>query len=281
MMIMKSILLNLFVLLSVLISCSSSEQKDDPRPDPEPPQEITIKAMTYNIWGVRGLTMEDMEAMAEVIKEVDPDIIALQEVDELTTRNPMQITKIMAELTGMEHYWFAKAMDYQGGQYGEAILSKLPFKEKKLYTLGTTPQLPGEPRAVAQVTIEKEGKEFYFIGTHLDHLGNEANRLKQTRDIVDILKTHEKPVILVGDLNLKPDSESMAILQEHLSLGCFNNNCLPTYPSPVKPEQEPRTLDYLMYAPSNAFTVQSYQVYQRAGSASDHYPVVATFRLDF
>lgn len=258
-------------------SCGSSGKKEDPTPEPPPSEtSVSFKVMSYNIWAVRagGLTEHVLQDIAAVIKRADPDLVALQEVDSLTRRNPIDVTKRLAELTGM-HYFFAKAMDHQGGGYGEAILSKLPIKDAKRILLGTTAELPGEPRSMAQVTVEKDGKEIYFIGTHLDHLGDEANRLKQATDIVAYLKTLNKPIIFGGDLNALPNSQTMNILRNHLISGCLNNSCAFTFPA----NNPNRTIDYLMYAPLNSFSVSAYQTYIWASTTSDHLPVLATFRL--
>lgn len=280
---MKTYYRNCLFLIGLLCiyftACGSANLNKDETPDPKQPPVVTVKVMSYNIWSTRlgqGLTEEMIQNLAEVIKRADPDVIALQEVDKHTQRNPMNVAKRLSELTGME-YFFAKAMDYQGGEYGEAILSKLPIKDPKVYNLGTTPALPGEPRAIAQVLVEKEGKEFYFLGTHFDHLPNDANRIYQAEETVKIIQELDKPVILGGDLNAVPESETVSILREQLALGCQNNSCAPTLPA----RNPTRTVDYLMYAPTDAISVNSYQVYTWASTASDHLPVLATFRLNF
>lgn len=277
----------LVMAIAFLFSCEKNENPSDNTPTPD--EGVIVKTMTYNIWGARngGLHAPHLEELAAVIKKHDPDLVALQEVDRFTTRNGQRIGDIpkeLAKLTGME-YFFALAENRVGGEYGDAVLSKLPIKETKGYNLGVTPELPGEIRAVARVTVEKDGKEFYFISTHFDHLSNEANRLKQARDFVDILKTYDKPVIVGADFNARPNSETISILRQHLTFGCFNNNCAQfTFPTPhsdtANPNRTPdRTIDYLMYAPINAITVRSYTVDTWASKESDHFPVVATFEL--
>lgn len=275
----KQLFYSTSLLFIFFIACSSVVNEPEEVPEPEP-TAVSVKAMSYNIFSTRlgqGMTDEMVQGLAEVIKRADPDIIALQEVDRFTTRNPFDVAERLSELTGMEYHFFAKAMDYVGGEYGEAILSKLPFKETKIHNIGTTPALPGEPRAIAQVLVEKEGKEFYFLGTHFDHLPSDANRIYQAEETVKIVQELDKPVILGGDLNAVPASETMSILREQLALGCQNNICAPTLPA----RNPTRTVDYLMYAPTDAISVNSYQVYTWASTASDHLPVLATFRLNF
>jgi len=260
----------------VFSACGSKDKGGNETPTPPTSKGVSFKVMTYNLWASRegNLTEQKLKDMAEVIKRADPDLIAMQEVDVNTRRNPIDVPKKLAELTGMQYHFFAKAMDYQGGQYGEAVLSKLPFKETKAYSLGTLSEYPGEQRAMARVTVEKEGKEIYFIGTHLDH-EYEPNRIQQAKDIVNILKTYDKPVILGGDLNSLPDSEPILTLRGYLTWGCLNNTCPMTFPA----NSPNRTIDFLMYAPANAFSVQGYQAYKWDPQASDHLPVLAVFTV--
>lgn len=266
----------IFAFVLSTLQCSSKNESVGNN-QPSPGEEVFVKVMTYNIWGARSGGIPELESIADVIKRHNPDLVSLQEVDKNTRRNERlgDIAKQLGELAGMEHY-FVKAMDHDGGEYGDAVLSKLPIKERKGYNLGVTPELGGEPRSVARVTVEKEDKEFYFIATHFDHLGNEANRLKQARDLVNILKTYDKPVIVAGDLNATPESETMRILQEHLVLGCLNNTCSQYTFSTSNPN---RVIDYILYAPVEAMTVRAYFVDTHAYKESDHFPVIATFRL--
>lgn len=256
-----------------LIGCQSS--KEEIKPEPEPVDEpTTVKVMTYNIWGARSGGIPGLQDLADVIKKANPDLVALQEVDKFTSRNSKNgdIAKELAKLTDMEYY-FVKAINVSGGEYGDAVLSRLPIKETKGYRLTTTPELGGELRSVARVTVERDGKEFYFISTHLDHLSNEANRIHQAKELNAIIEDLDKPVILGGDLNARPDSETIDLLKLQLTMGC--TNCQFTFPT----TGADRTIDYLMYAPLNAVKVLNYQVFDYASKESDHFPVVATFEI--
>jgi endonuclease/exonuclease/phosphatase family metal-dependent hydrolase len=234
--------------------------------------------MTYNIWGARNGGIPDLATLAEVIKRNKPDLVALQEVDKNTTRNTKHgdIAKKLGELTGMD-YFFAKADNFYGGEYGDAVLSALPVLEKKGYNLEVDPALGGERRSVARIKVKKEGHTFYFISTHLDHLGDERNRIKQATDFVKLAKGFDLPVITGGDLNALPESKTIGILKEFFTLGCLNGNCTQyTFPTP----RGNRTIDYIIYQPLNAFTPVSYIVDTWSNKESDHYPVVATFTIN-
>lgn len=273
---MKKIIYIWVLVVSVLLlSCSKSKTNPDESPDP-PKESTAITVMTYNIYGARSGGIPDLQVIADVINRAKPDLVALQEVDRFTTRNgkDVDIAKELGKLTDMD-YFFAKAEDMYSGDYGDAVLSRLPIKEKKAYTLSVTPELGGERRSVARITIEIDEEECYFVSTHLDHLSNEANRIRQANELIDLVKTFDKPVIVGGDFNAKPDSETLRILTKHFTLGCKNNNCNQFTFSTNNPD---RVIDYIMYAPLNAFSVSSYGTYTWANKESDHFPVIATFQ---
>ncbi|MBZ4190899.1 endonuclease/exonuclease/phosphatase family protein [Niabella beijingensis] len=266
----------MYVLFFFLCACSK-EKKEAPEVDPPEQKEVTVKTMTYNIYGARSGGIPDLQAIADVIKRANPELVALQEVDKFTTRNAKNgdIARELARLTDMD-YFFAKAIDTYGGEYGDAVLSKLPVKEKKAYNLEVDPALGGERRSVARILVEKDGKPFYFISTHFDHLSDERNRLRQAQDFVALVRTFDKPVIVGADFNALPASNTIGMLRGYFSLGCLNGDCTqPTF-STTNPN---RTIDYLIYAPLNAFTVKLYSVYDWANKESDHFPVQATFTV--
>ena len=265
------------LILAILSSCGKEKQKEGSN-DPTK-NDIIIKTMTYNIYGARSGGIPDLNAIAEVIKKADPDLVALQEVDRNSDRNKHNgdIAKALGELTGMDYY-FAKAIDIAGGEYGDAVLSKLPIKEKKGYNLEVDPALGGERRSVARILVEKEGKQFYFMSTHFDHLSDERNRIKQANDFNSLCASFEKPMIIGADFNALPSSKTMNVLTSYFSLGCLNGNCSQfTFPT----SGANRTIDYIIYHPINAFTPHMYSVFTWANKESDHFPVISNFKINF
>jgi len=269
------------ILAGIVLFCCGSKAPNNTAGKKRQDSGTTVTVMTYNIYGARrgGITVPELQAIAEVIKRADPDLVALQEVDKNTNRNAANgdIAKKLGELTGMDHF-FAKAMDHDGGEYGDAVLSKLPIREKKGYPLGVVPELGGEPRSVARILVEKDGREFYFVSTHFDHLRDDRNRVKQAHDFVLLAKTFDRPVVVGADFNARPDADPMRILLAHFACGCPDGNCDQFTFSTENPRT---TIDYLIYAPENAFSAQQYGVYTSAEKESDHFPVLATFRLEF
>lgn len=277
---MKKLKFLSFVLLISISSISCGKANEEPKKEEKPPvgekSGPIFKVMSYNIHignpPSKDASYRDLEAIAQVINIQKPDLVALSEVDNKTRRSGATVdqAKELGRLTGM-YYYFTKAMDYQGGEYGDAVLSRFPISESKRYELPTTG--PGfEPRSLALILIEKEGHKFYFGSTHLDHTSDEANRILQANTLVDIIKTLNYPVVLAGDWNATPSSTTITTLKQVLTPTC--TDCPYTFPM-NKPD---RTIDYIMYKPAEKFKVKSLKVVNET-YASDHLPLVADLEI--
>lgn len=266
-----------FILL-ISVSCGkSSEPPVKVGPNPKPETGPIVKVMSYNIHignpPSKEAAYRDLEAIAQVINVQKPDLVALSEVDKFTKRSGTTVdqAKELGRLTGM-NYYFTKAMDYQGGEYGDAVLSRFPILKSERYVLPVT-GASFEPRSLALITVEKEGKQFYFGSTHLDHTADDANRNLQANKIVEIVKALTKPVVLAGDWNARPESAPINILTKTLTPTC-TNNCPYTF-SATKPD---RTIDYIMFSPTDKFTTKNLRIVNET-YASDHLPLVAELEL--
>ncbi len=169
-----------------------------------------LRVLTYNIH--HGEAMDgkfDYERLAKVITDLEPDIVALQEVDRKTGRaSGVDQASRLSELTGLNAV-FGNALYFSGGEYGEAVLSRFPLENPKAHHL---PFRPGqEPRTALEVTIRPGSglPEIVFVGTHLCHQSPET-RSDQTQHLDSLWPAKEgPPVILAGDLNARMDSEAM------------------------------------------------------------------------
>lgn len=274
---MKNCTLLLSIALFLALSCSGTKEIVKKEPDSPAKKGPVIKVMSYNIHignpPSKEASYRDLAAIAKVINLQKPDLVALSEVDNKTTRSGTTVdqAKELGGLTGM-YYYFTKAMNYQGGEYGDAVLSRFPILDSKRYELPTTGS-QFEPRSMAMITVEKEGKKFHFASTHLDHTGNDANRVLQANELVKIIDQLSHPLILAGDWNAQPESEPIRILKQKLTPTCVNN-CPYTFPA-VKPD---RTIDYIMYTPQNKFNLINLKIVNET-YASDHLPLVADIEL--
>ncbi|MBI1321996.1 hypothetical protein GC170_02250 [bacterium] len=231
----------------------------------------TLRILSYNIHHGRGMDDKvDLERIARVIRESKPDLVALQEVDRNTTRTAkVDQTAELARLTGL-HGTFGKAIDYAGGDYGQAILSRFPIGETKIHWL------PGEPdrerRIAFETQVDFEGRKLRFVTTHLHH-ANDGFRQRQAEKINAIYGDDATLTILAGDLNAYPDSEPLKILKK---LWTIANDApgLVSFPA----EKPNRLIDYVIFKPSKGIDVTGQRVIDEP-VASDHRPVLVELKF--
>ena len=144
----------------------------------------TLRILSYNIHHGEGTDGRfDLERIAGVIDSVKPDLVALQEVDRETRRSSgVDQAAELGRLTGMTAI-FGPAMPYQGGEYGDAVLSRRRPSESGHLALPAAAN--HEPRVATHVTIELEGGAVTFASTHLDHTRDPSDRVRQAEALVD------------------------------------------------------------------------------------------------
>lgn len=235
----------------------------------------SLKVMSYNIHHCNPPSKPgiiDVDAIAAAIKKENPDIVALQEVDVNTGRSgKINQAAELALKTGLPSFYFAKAIDHDGGDYGVAILSKYALEDMKTYRLPMDPVIGGEPRvlAVANVTL-KGGRKIKIGCTHLDAQKADINRLLQIKMIDSIAATESLPFIISGDFNAEERSGVIKILDRSFKRTCVN--CAPTIPE-INPQ---KAIDFIAFRAEKTLEVKSHAVKQES-YASDHLPVVAEF----
>lgn len=241
----------------------------------EPASEpASFRVMTYNIHHGEGLDKKvDLERIAALIKRERADLVALQEVDRGTQRTSKRnFPSEFAELTGMTCV-FSNNYHFQGGEYGNAILSRYPVKQatNRLYKMLNE----GEQRGLLQVVLDARGRELVFMSTHIDFRKADEERLANTVEIRQAAASYNrKPVILCGDFNATPDSRTYAALSEAFQdtwklAGSGDGFTIPA----TKPTKR---IDYIWLSKGSSLKPQNIQVV--TSEASDHLPVVAEFR---
>jgi endonuclease/exonuclease/phosphatase family metal-dependent hydrolase len=267
-------------LACIASSCSKQHTPAATTADSKNPADTlsrgSIRVMAYNIHHCNPPSKPgviDIEAIARVIGAQQPDLVALQEVDVHTDRSGAynQAEEIAKKLN--MHYFFGKAIDYGGGEYGVAILSKFPLSETMVHRLPTQAETRGEPRIVATAKVSlPNGAEIRFGSTHLDAQKAPVNREIQMKEIGNIASAEKLPFIIAGDFNASPESEVIRELDRYFTRTC--RSCPPTIPV----ENPDKAIDFIAYCPANRFSVKSHQVVNEK-YASDHLPVVAEIRL--
>ena len=235
-----------------------------------------LRILTYNIHHGEGTDGKfDLPRIAKVIKSVDPDLVALQEVDVKTKRaSGVDQAAELGKLTGM-HAVFGKAMNYSGGEYGEAVLSRWKIESSKNHAL---PHSKGrEPRSAIEIRVKvgEAGPLIAFVGTHLDHLDDATDRKAQTAKLHDILAAAgAPPTILAGDLNAEPDKAEMKVLLENWQSAAGQKHP-PTWPS----DKPTVAIDYILLRPAKQWRVVEFKVIDEK-VASDHRPVLAVVEMN-
>ncbi|MDG3582074.1 endonuclease/exonuclease/phosphatase family protein [Galbibacter pacificus] len=239
---MKNVILSLFLIIFISLNAQQS-------PD-------TLRVMSFNI--LHGATTKgdfNLEAIAGFINKYHPDLVAMQEVDFKTNRSKKYNIPLELGYRTQLLPLYAKAMHYDGGEYGEALLSKFSLISTENMAL---PHLPdSEPRA-AQIAIfeTSNGNKLQFIATHLDHQRDETDRLMQADALAQRFKNEELPTILAGDLNSQPDSKTMKKLYEVFTKPADKKALMPTYPS----SGARICIDHILFNQPEKWTELSYEV---------------------
>jgi len=174
----------------------------------------TIRVMTWNIHHAEGVDKKiDVDRIAQLIIEEKADIVAIQEVDRGAERSEkIDIITKLADLTGLT-YAFGKTVDYQGGDYGNALLTRFPIFEERNFLFKKFPE--AEQRGVLLLVLGIAGEEIAVADTHLDSQGNDSLRVAGIVDLESILKGYSsRPTILCGDFNDIPSSRVVTQLKE-------------------------------------------------------------------
>lgn len=234
-------------------------------------KSFTLRLLTYNIY--HGETTDgrvDMELFASIIDEVKPDLVALQEVDKNAQRTGIvDITEELARRTGLKGH-FVKHRDFQGGEYGNAILSRFPVKKIDVIDgYKSTPNGITIPFATVELARRVP---IIFNCTHLSTRAED--RRTQARQLLDYYHTRAGgvPLIITGDLNAEPHHDEIRmLLTEFAEADTTRANTFSTRSSLTK------KIDYILYPNNGEWETLETKVICR-GDASDHCALFAVLR---
>ena len=238
-----------------------------------------LRVLCYNIHYGQGMDGKyDIERLAEVINRSKPDLVALQEVDVGVKRSGrLHEAQLLGQLTGLP-VRFGPTQHYEGGLFGNAVLTRFPILDVVIQPLPyteSTPELTTYPRAAIAVTVQgPDGKPLRFISTHFQH-NVPADRVAEAHRINELFAGDDAtmPTILAGDMNATPDAEPIQILLEKWT------NATDDPPAPSAPSINPRSrIDYIFFRGAPHFRVTAAVVIDEA-MASDHRPVQADFEI--
>ena len=243
-----------------------------------------LNVLVYNIHaGKDAAGTPNLQQVADLVRSTRADLVMLQEVDRGTRRSGSvdQLKVLMdgARLPGV----FGRTLDYDGGAYGIAILSRGGFLFDDTLPLRVTPAQARaggshEPRgALLTVAVTPLGR-LYAVTTHLDASREDTYRQQESADVIALVKARlsiDTPVLLGGDFNSEPDSAVQRKLRDaglrDAWTECGHGDGL-TYPAarPVK------RIDYLFLTA----TLRCTDARVVETQASDHRPLLVTLRRD-
>ncbi len=171
---------------------------------------LTLRVATFNIR--KGLDVNyDMTLLAELIRQVEPDIIGLQEMEILSDRvDDRDLLQELAAAGGYPYFRYIRAMDCHGGFFGSAMMSRLPILDFEVTPLVV--KEGDEPRAVGHAALRAAGERIDFFCTHFSYKYPEFIDL-QAIQLHEL--SREYPCrILVGDFNTPNLSGVLSALKD-------------------------------------------------------------------
>ncbi len=178
-----------------------------------------LKVMSYNIrlgsaqdgtnsWALR------YTATGKMLEDQRPDVFGVQEALEYQVR-------YIEEMCGYESVGVGRENGKKEGEHMSIFWNKKAVSMLKWGTfwLSETPEKPSKgwdaecfrTATWALMKDKKTGKKFYFVNTHLDHKGTEAqkNGLKLIVDRIAEINPEGLPMVLTGDFNIEPKNPAL------------------------------------------------------------------------
>ena len=240
------------------------------------------RLLTYNVHRCVGVDLRlDVDRIAGVIAEYEPDIVCLQELDVGRARTGMvDQASAIAEQLAMTYHFHA-AMTVEAEEYGDAILTLRPERLVKSGALPTLRGIPGlEPRGALWAAIDIDGVELNVITTHLGLVPREQ-RLQVAALLGEGWLGHPAcvgPTLLTGDFNATSITRPYQALARRLSdcqreLGLKPS--IKTFPSSFPAIR----IDHCFTSPEIVVTKVAAPFSPLARMASDHLPLVVDFEI--
>ena len=247
--------------------------------------------LTFATWNIMASRLNQTSRLAGAIPALQSDIIALQEVDFNTQRSaknartakPVNQAEMLAKAGNM-HYAECPSIDFDGGKYGTALLSRWKIDNTEQVKLSNIDDREQRTACINYITVPGMPAPLAVIITHPDQERDNTLRLKQIRELMALVdKTGKNAIpVLMGDLNLVPASP------EYQELRYQMNDTLPTEGDFTYPSWNPnRRIDYVLTS-----TAQQWQILKKPepsvtefrgnihwGQLSDHLPLVVHLKL--
>lgn len=240
------------------------------------------RIVTYNVHRCVGNDRRlDVARVAAVLAALNPDIVALQELDvgRRRTGHVDQAHEIAQRLDMACH--FHAALQVEEERYGDAILTAYPERLVKTGPLPGYPRIPGlEPRGALWIEVEIDGRPVQVINTHLGLVPREQ-QIQAAHLAGPAWLEHNDcrwPTILLGDFNATASSVVYRTLTSRLQPArrlAPVKRPTSTFPSPLPVLR----IDHLFVSPGIEVQDVSAPFDPLTRVASDHLPLVMDFEV--
>ncbi len=238
-----------------------------------PKPRSSLRVVTWNIRaGDYGL-----DGLVETLRELDGDIVALQEVDRRVRRtgNVDQPARLAAA-TGMQ-VAFRRHFRCQGGDYGVALLSRFPIDGV------TRHSTPRSNLALLSARVMTSDGPVYIINVHFHPVNplDDAevianNRAAQHREAMTALQLARRlpaTTLIVGDMNAPSGSRTWETFEADFEDACDGAAWSKTWPAAF-----PLTRIYYIWV-ARRWKPTIVNCFAASSDASDHLPVVVDLNL--
>ena len=183
----------------------------------------TVRVLVYNIHAGKDASGADnLQRVVALIRETRADLVLLQEVDQGTRRSGVIDQPAVLSVGSGLHVAFGSALDYDGGKYGVATLSRWPITFDTLYRLPVDPpqERAGgsrEPRGLLRTDVSSPHGILAVFNTHIDASREDTWREQEARVIVSTIartRRNNARILLGGDMNSTPESTVQRIVRD-------------------------------------------------------------------
>ena len=224
---------------------------------------MQISICTYNIHACIGTDGHlDPQRTVAVLKEIDADVVALQEVEHFQFQN-LDLLAYLTTETGLTAI-AGPTLLRQTRHYGNALLTRLPIHKLQRINLSIKGR---EPRGALDVSLDCGGQDLQVIATHLGLTPGE--RRQQVRQLLTRFEAQNSGIeVLMGDLN---EWFLWGRVRRWLRAHFQATPSLATYPA----RWPMLALDHIWVSPRNALSKLAVHRSRLARRASDHLPLTA------
>ncbi|MFJ1809984.1 MULTISPECIES: endonuclease/exonuclease/phosphatase family protein [unclassified Streptomyces] len=182
-----------------------------------------MRVVTWNLWWRFGPWRERQKAILTVLRELDPDVVGLQEVWAAGAEN---LAEWLADELGLHRVWAPspaperwrkRITDPDAGSVdiGNAVLSRWPVVEQEALLLPAPPEL-ADGRAALYARVAAPAFDIPFFTTHLTSAPHaSAVRRAQVTALAELVDRHRDgtpfPPVVTGDFNAWPDSDEIRL----------------------------------------------------------------------